>query len=423
MRNLATIITALIFGLFTTLAAEEMVNIGLNYPRTGPYSVIGLDQLRASQLAVKEINDSGGIMGKKIKLHITDSISKPAVSVKNVTDLIDNKNCEMILGGSSSGVAVAVGKVCQAKKKLFFGTLTYSNATTGSKGHRQTFRECYNAWMGAKAMGSYLQSNYKGKKYFYIIADYTWGWSTSASVRKFTGTEDEAMHKGVKVPFNPKKRANFTNALKKALNYAKLKKPDVLVVVLFGKDMVDGVKMATRMGLKSKMQLVVPNITLGMAEGGGAKVMEGVIGALPWCWNVPAKYGYTRGQAFVDKFVATYNRYPSTSGASAYTILHEYKSAVERAASFDSKKVVMALEDHDYTLLKDKQTWRAFDHQSMQSVYVVKCKKEADVNKDKLKLDYFEIIARLDGDKAVRTEAEWKAARKKAGVPEKLEEL
>jgi branched-chain amino acid transport system substrate-binding protein len=35
------------------------------------------------------------------------------------------------------------------------------------------------------------------------------------------------------------------------------------------------------------MQIVVPNLTLGMAERGTPKAMEGVIGALPWCYQVP----------------------------------------------------------------------------------------------------------------------------------------
>ena len=30
--------------------------------------------------------------------------------------------------------------------------------------------------------------------------------------------------------------------------------------------------------------------------------MEGVIGALPWCWQIPYKYDYPQGKAFVEKF-------------------------------------------------------------------------------------------------------------------------
>lgn len=414
-----TLIVLVIVLCLVAVVSSQTVKIGLNYPETGPYSIQGADQLRAANMAVDEINAAGGILGQKVELVVKNSQSKPDVTKVNVTDLIDNEGVKMVFGGSSSGVAIAAGEICQNKNTLFFGTLTYSNATTGSKGFRHTFRECYNAWMGAKAIADYLNTNFAGKKYFYITADYTWGWTTEESVRTFTNTTDENVHKKVLTPFP----GATTDDFKKALSIAKMVKPDVLVLVLFGKDMSEAVRLATTMGLKNSSQIVVPNLTLGMAEAGGAKVMEGVIGALPWSWNVPYKYNFTKGIQFVEKYSAKYNRYPSTSGASAYTILYEYKDAVERAGSFDSKKVIPALEGHSYTLLKDKQTWRDFDHQSVQTVYAVKCNPAPVVLKDKFKQDYFNIIGSVPGDKAVKTRAEWEAERKAAGKPTNLEPL
>jgi branched-chain amino acid transport system substrate-binding protein len=402
--------------LLAPTTALGTIKVGLNYPETGPYSVQGLDQLRAAQLAVEEINSAGGINGEQVVLVTRDSQSKADLSRANVADLIDNEGVKMVFGGVSSGVAIASGEVCLEKGIPFFGTLTYSTATTGKKGHTNMFRECFNAWAGAKAMATYMSQNYAGKKLFYITADYTWGWSTEEAFRKFSNTTDAAVHKGTKTPFPGATDADF----KKALTVAKMVNPDVLVLVLFGKDMATAVRTATMMGLKGKMQIIVPNLTLGMAESGGAKIMEGVVGTLPWCWNVPEKYGFQRGKDFVNAFSSKYSRYPSTAGASAYTIMFEYKGAVERAGGFDTAGVITALEGHDYTLLKDKQTWRAFDHQSIQTVYVVKCKAEADVLKDQYKLDYFEIISKMDGNTAFRTRAEWNAAREAAGMPSSL---
>ncbi|MDY6987583.1 MAG: substrate-binding protein [Thermodesulfobacteriota bacterium] len=408
---------AFLIGLASApLARANVVKIGLNYPNTGPYSVQGRDQWRATELAVEEINAAGGILGNEIQIVWRDSMSKADVTTKNVTELIDKDGVKMVFGGSASSVAIAASKVCEDKGAIFFGTLTYSTATTGEQARQHTFRECYNSWMGAKAIASYLKQNFSGKKYFYITADYTWGVTTEAAVREFSNTKDNATHKGVRTPFPGATEKDF----KKALSFAKMIKPDVLVLVLFGKDMSTAIRTATAMGLKKDMQIVVPNLTLGMAEGGGPKVMEGVIGALPWTWKVPYKYDYPRGKKFVEKFEAKYGRYPSTSGASAYTILHEYKSAVERAGTFDSASVIKALEGHEYTLLKDEQRWRDFDHQSVQTVYAVKCNPQAVVLTDKHKLDYFEILSSLPGEDAVRTHDEWKGVRKAAGKPVQL---
>lgn len=118
-----------------------------------------------------------------------------------------------------------------------------------------------------------------------------------------------------------------------------------------------------------------------------------------------------------------FNRYPSSSGASAFTILHEYKEAVQRAGSFDSGAVIKSLEGHSYVSLKDEQIWRAFDHQSVQSVYTVKCKPAAEVVRDRFNLDYFDIIEMMPGTEAVRSRQEWNQVRISAGRPVTLEAL
>lgn len=53
--------------------AAEPVNLGFNYPETGPYASQGADQLRAAQLAVDEVNAAGGILGRPAQLVIRDS--------------------------------------------------------------------------------------------------------------------------------------------------------------------------------------------------------------------------------------------------------------------------------------------------------------------------------------------------------------
>lgn len=401
------------------VSADDTINIGLNYPKTGPYSIQGLDQLCAAKMAVDEINDNGGILGKKIRLIIRDSQSNPAITRKNVLEMIQDFHVKMIFGGSSSAVAIEAGKICQQEKVLFFGTLTYSTATTGIHAHRYTFRECYNSWMGAKAIAAYLKKKFPNKRYLYITADYTWGHSTEKSMRKLTDTKNRRFHIGLKIPFPNASESHF----KRSLSFANMISPDVLVLVLFGKDMENAIRLATSMGMKSHMQVVVPNLTLGMAEGGGAKVMEGVIGALPWCWRVPYKYHYQKGKEFVEAFAKIYNRYPSTSGASAYTILYEFKNAVTRTQSFYPTHLILALENHKYQLLKDEQIWRKFDHQSIQTVYAVKCKEKKYVLRDKFKLDYFDIINCISGVDAARTREEWNRIRKKAGKSIQLEGL
>ena len=395
----------------------DALRIGLNYSKTGPYAVQGLAQLRGAKMAVDEINAKGGILGRKVELRIRNTGSEPDVGMENVKELIDIEDCEMIFGGSSSAVVIASGKVAKSRDKIYFGTLTYSNETTGVDGHKYMFRECYNAWMGARVLARYLNRHFSGKKYFYITADYTWGWTTEDSVRKVSNTEDRKRHKSTLTPFPGATISDF----RKALVLADAMRPDVLVLVLFGKDMANALKQVDSLGLNKKMEIVVPNLVLGMAESAGEKAMEGVVGALSWCWKVPYVYNYEAGKKFVEKFAERYESYPSSCAASAYTILLQYKEAVEKAETFDSKKVIEVLEGHKFALLKDEQCWRSFDHQCVQTVYAVKCKPARDVLKDKFKQDYFEIIDSMAGNEAARTKEEWVEMRKAAGNTAELE--
>lgn len=410
------LLSACLLLLGSATVSAESLKIGLNYPETGRYKNQGLQQRLAAYLAVEEINQAGGVLGQPLELVIRNTRGEPEKGAHNTAEMIDQEGVQMVFGGVSSAVAIASGKAARDRNRIYFGTLTYSNATTGSEGHRFMFREPYNAWMTAKALGDYLNQNHANDDYFYITSDYTWGWSVEESVRQFSNTQDTERHPGVKTPFP---RALITD-FRKALEQAAESDAKVLMMVLFGDDMVRALQVAYEMGLTKRMQVVVPNLTLGMARQVGPAMMEGVIGGAPWVWTLPYENNYPRGKEFVEAFSARYEMRPSSSAASAYSIVYQYKEAVERAGTTNTADVIRALEGHRYSLLKDEQYWREFDHQNVQSVYVVKVKPRDQVMADEFASDYFEIIGSMAGDQAAQTQEEWEERRREAGKPLRL---
>jgi ABC-type branched-subunit amino acid transport system substrate-binding protein len=410
------LLTACLLLLGSSVVYAETLKIGLNYPQTGRYKDQGLQQRLGAFLAVDEINRAGGVMGQPLELVIRNSRGEPDQGAQNTAELIDREGAQMVFGGVSSAVAISSGKAARDRNRLYFGTLTYSNATTGSEGHSHMFREPYNAWMTAKALSQYLNRHHADQSYFYITADYTWGWSVEESVRKFSNTEDTEQHKGVKTPFP---RALITD-FRVALEQAAESNAEVLMLVLFGDDMVRALNAAYEMGLTKRMQVVVPNLTLGMARQVGPTIMEGVVGAAPWVWNLPYENNYQRGKDFVEAFSSRYEMRPSSSAASAYSIVYQYKAAVERAGTTNTQAVIRQLEGHRYSFLKDEQYWRAFDHQNVQTVYVVKVKPREKIMADQFSSDYFDIIDSMPGDEAAQTREEWEARRREAGKPVSL---
>lgn len=413
MKPANALLAACLLILAASTVAADTLKIGLNYPQTGRYKDQGLQQRLGAFLAVDEINKAGGVMGQPLELVIRNTQGEPGKGAENTAELIDEEGAKMVFGGVSSSVAVASGKAARDRNRVYFGTLTYSNVTTGSEAHSHMFREPYNAWMTAKVLGQYLNRNHANEDYFYITADYTWGWSVEESVRKFSGTENTEHHPGVTTPFPRALVQDFHDALEKA----EASDAKVLMLVLFGDDMVRALHIAYEMGLTKKMQVVAPNLTLGMARQVGRKMMEGVVGGSPWVWNLPYEFDYPRGKAFVDTFSERYDMRPSTAAASAYSIVYQYKSAVERAGTTNTRPVIRALEGHKYSFLKDEQHWRSFDHQNVQSVYVVKVKPRDEIIADPYGADYFNIVESMPGDEAAQTQEEWEARRTDAGKP------
>ncbi|WP_425914308.1 ABC transporter substrate-binding protein [Pseudomonas sp. GWSMS-1] len=403
---------ALWAGLIACAQAAEPITLGLNYPRTGPYKEEGLAQMRGALLAIDELNAQGGVLGRTLRLSSKDTASRPAKAVKNV-DKLASEGAAMLFGGSSSAVAITSGKRAAEHGLLYFGTLTYSNDTTGKDGHRYMFRESNNAWMSARVLGQYLSKNLPDKRYFYITSDYTWGHTSESSLRQTTGSVDSIQHLGLKVAFPGARLADYQDALTQAA----ASKAEVLALVLFGEDLVRAMRIAKDLGLTERMQIVAPNLTQSIVEQAGPGLMEGVIGSEPWTWRVPALEKSVHGEAFVKAFSERYSTYPSSSAASAYSIVYQWADAAKRADSLDSEALIKALEGHQYQLLKDSQTWRAFDHQNVQTVYAVKVKTRAEVLKDPFKQDYFEIVDRLDASQAAPSLAEWQAERHAAGQP------
>lgn len=407
---------ALWAGLCTTASAVDPITLGLNYPRTGSYKEEGLAQMRGALLAIDELNAKGGVLDRPLRIISRDTASRPEKAVNNVNRLIDD-GAAMLFGGSSSAVAIAASKRAKERGILYFGTLTYSNDTTGKNGHRYMFRECNNAWMSARVLGEYLSKTLPDKRYFYITSDYTWGTTTESSLRQTTGSTDTSKHPGLKTPFPGARLADYRDALTQAAS----SDAEVLALVLFGDDLVRAMRIAEDLGLTQRMQIVAPNLTQSIVEQAGPGLMQGVIGTEPWTWRVPELEKSEAGMAFVKNFTERYDLYPSSSAASAYSIVHQWANAATRARTLDSESLIKALEGHKYQLLKGPQEWRALDHQNLQTVYAVKVKSRDEIMTDRSKQDYFEIVGRLDGALAAQTPEEWKQERIAAGQPPQLQ--
>jgi branched-chain amino acid transport system substrate-binding protein len=351
-------------GPYVIAAPTKEITIGLNVPLSGPYAEQGADQIRAYHLAIDEINAKGGIMGMKVKTTEGDDQTKPGVATENAQRMIERDGAVMITGGSSTATAVAVSGLCQQKNTIFMATLTHGDETTNQSCHKHTFRRYNDAYMSAQAMAKTMVSKYGTGKWFYITADYAWGHSNFDNITAIIEPKGGKTVKNVLTPFPG------TSDFSPMLQQAQAAKPDVLVLIEFGADMVKCLNQAAQFGLTKSCKILVPLVDEYMAKGTSDN-FDNVVSTVPWYWEYhQAKY--PGAKRFVDAFTAKYpGLRPSNGAECAYADIYIYKMAVEKAGSIDPAKVINVLENTKFQFTKEQEWYRKEDHQGVNSCLVV----------------------------------------------------
>jgi branched-chain amino acid transport system substrate-binding protein len=92
------------------------------------------------QLAAAQINDLGGVLGRKIEVISVDDGGQPDKAVQLATELVEQRKVDLLAGGYLSDVAQAISFYALAKKKLYVAGEALSDAITWQKGNRYTYR-------------------------------------------------------------------------------------------------------------------------------------------------------------------------------------------------------------------------------------------------------------------------------------------
>lgn len=114
MRKVYSSIQAIVFAaaVLPLLAQGQSRNpivIGGVFSLTGPGAGLGIPERNGAQLAIKEINASGGINGRPLQMHVEDDGSNPDNAVAKANRLIHSEKAKVLLGPSLTASTVAVG--------------------------------------------------------------------------------------------------------------------------------------------------------------------------------------------------------------------------------------------------------------------------------------------------------------------------
>jgi branched-chain amino acid transport system substrate-binding protein len=375
-------------------AEEANIKIGFPVPLTGPYGTEAQDQVRAGQLAVAQFNDAGGLNGRKAELVVRDDKLNPGEAATRTLELVEKEKVNFVVGSLSAAVQLAINNVTK-ERGIIFNSISQSDAINEAADFsRFTFHEALNPHLTSGAVGRYAFSKF-GKKIAFLTADYAYG---HEMVRGFLDVGKAFNIENLGDVRHPLGTSDFSTLLPRI----QALKPDILCISNFGRDQQIVLKQATDFGVKKTIQIIAPLLSHASRVAAGPQAFEGVIGGCSFYWGIEDKFASTK--AFNQAFGKMYDgKLPTDYGALGYGGVRTVLEAVKSAGGVDTDKVIAAMQALKYDYYKGPQYYRKCDHQSVQSVLVIKSK-SANMRNDS---DVFEVISTDEPNEAnLRTCAE-----------------
>ncbi len=322
------------------------VKIGGIGPLTGAYANYGLSEKNGAELAVKEINEAGGIAGKQIELSYQDSQGESESAVNAYGKLMD-WGMEVSLGCVLSGENASV--VAAARDDDVLLITPSGSADKCIDGNDKAFRVCfYNSYQGAAAaqyikennivdtVGVLYQSDVDysvglynafvdqcGKLGITIAETQTFTASTSTD---FSTQVNALVASGVKLVFIP----IYAEEASTFLTQARGKFAGD--VYFFGADGLDGI--------------------LGKVEQ-DPTIANNVLMLTPFAADNPSE----NVQSFVKKYQEAYGATPDQFAADAYDAVYAIKAAIEKAGSTSGDALASALTSLTVEGVTGTMTW------------------------------------------------------------------
>src|ERR1700682_4249212 len=231
----------------TQARGETPIRMGMVDPLTGVYAAPAGNEVMGAKLAIEQMNAKGGILGRPVELLVEDSANDVGTGVQKARKLIERDQVNFIIGDVNSGIAAAVAQVTSEKKILHVASGGHTDTTTGKDCKWNVFRVCNPTRMEANSVSDLLYSKY-GKKWHFITPDYAFGHTL------FQACSDNLKKLGGTVTGNeltPLGTSDFSAYLIKA----RAAKPDVMILLVQGSDMINCLKQVVQFGLDKQIHV------------------------------------------------------------------------------------------------------------------------------------------------------------------------
>ena len=323
------------------LAADGTIKLGLVAPMSGPNARYGAFSQRGAELAVKEINDAGGVDGQKIELYSADSQGTPVEGVSATRRLIDEDEVDYVIGDVSSSVTLAMQPVAEDAEVLLLNAASSNPKITyaaGAGGFKWTFRNYPTDENRAFVVAKYAAEQRGFTKFAVLSVDSDYGRSAIEFTKKYL---PEFKGEILSEDYYKEGEVDFRSVL------AKIRDSGAQAIIMYG--LADTTPIIARqmveLGLAGKLTLI------GNGEFNTEKTiksaptaLEGAVEAAAWlpAWDSP------ESKAFVEKFTTTYDEAPNNHAYVHWDTVRLLAQAIHEAGGNDREKVREALSKIKY---------------------------------------------------------------------------
>src|SRR6202453_5138530 len=367
----------------SALAATDDVVIGDIDDLSGTYAdVAGTGAVEAVKMAIADFG--GSVLGRKIVILVADHQNKPDIGASKFREWADQNGLNMLLGGSNTGVSIAMAKVAAAKKIPLFAIGAGGASLTNEDCTAYTVHYVYDTTALANGTATTIVQG-GGKTWFYLTADYAFGTQLQTAASKVVDANGGKNIGAVRVPLATSDFSSF-------LLQAQASGAQVLALANAGADFSNSLKAANEFGITRKMKPAALNAFITDIHSLGLETAQGLYLTTAWYWDLNEE---TR--AFGKRFFDKIKRMPPMSQAGYYSATLTYLKAVKAAGTTDSDKVMAELKRMKIDDMFAKGGTIRADGVMVHDMYAMQVKTPQE---SKYPWDYFKIVKVMSGEEA-----------------------
>jgi len=310
---------------------DDTVTVGILHSLTGTMAISETGAQEAEKLAIKQINESGGILGRQINIIQEDGASDWPTFAEKSRKLLVSDKVAAVFGCWTSASRKAALPVFEQQN----GLLYYPTFYEGLEQSKNVIYTGQEATQQILAGLDWVAKEKDAKTYYLIGSDYIWP-RTSMKIARIH-IEKVLGGKVVGEEYKPLGDTNFGSVI----NKIRLRKPDVIFAAVVGGSNVAWFKQLNSAGITGdKQTLLTLSVTEDEVLGIGGENLEGFYSVMKYFQS----QDNPNNEAFVKAFKEMHGE-DSVIGdvtQAAYLGPWLWKAAVEKAGSFDIDKVVEA---------------------------------------------------------------------------------